>query len=193
MAETSGRGAHWRHFDVSVMLDGTGATCDQATGTIAGWLRTDDPHQGEWFCQSSHGTPESTLIGGCRHFPTGNPDADADAAATADGTFEVAVATRCGSIHQEGVVPQAVRAFSVKCRTARALAKRVAKGRPFGGCLVAGRTHVRLSRRLVRRTHVRLTDPCTDSGYRCSAVSAAAGALRVRCLRGERREVAFRL
>jgi hypothetical protein len=88
------------------------------------------------------------------------------ASVTATGVYEVAVEKRCGK----------VRAFSTSCRSARRIARRarsdcaVDKGRRRG-----------------------IENGCRVSGYRCRDTKLNARTSKVRCLRGRRQEVAFRL
>jgi hypothetical protein len=131
LSATHGRGATWRHYDATISLDGTGATCADARSVIAAWLDTDDPDQGAWFCQSSHGSASATIIGGC---------ATDEAAATAEGTFDAAVAHVC---------PGGVKAYAIKCRVARKV-----KTRAKRACAD-------------ERPHVK--SPCHVAGYRCVA------------------------
>jgi hypothetical protein len=126
---THGRGATFIHYDVQVELEASDTTtCDEASQVISAWFETDDPIQGDWFCQSSHGPAAGDLIGAC---------AKDTAAASATGVFEVAVEKSCGKVH----------AFSTPCRAARRIAKRakrdcgVVKGKRLGlkkGCKVKG-------------------------------------------------------
>src|SRR3954462_13885822 len=63
---THGRGATFIHYDVEVELEASDTTtCDEASQVISAWFETDDPVQGKWFCQSSHGGAAGDLIGGC--------------------------------------------------------------------------------------------------------------------------------
>ena len=153
---THGRGATFRHYDATVELEASDTTnCDEASQILSAWLETDNPAQGEWFCQSSHGATD--VIGTC---------SKDTAAATATGEFEVAVEKRCGS----------VRAFSTSCRSARRIAKRATRD-----CAV-----VKGQRRGIKKG-------CKISGYRCKDRKVNARTSKVRCLRGRRQEVAFRL
>src|SRR4051794_19890357 len=140
LSATHGRGATWRHYSATIALDGSGATCHEARSVVAAWLDSDDPGQGEWFCQSSHGPASATVIGGCEHFPGGDLSSPPDASAVANGTFDAAVARRCGG---------SLKAYAIKCRTARKV-----RTRAVGVC-AAGHGH--------------LKSPCHVMGYRCGA------------------------
>jgi hypothetical protein len=131
LSATHGRGATWRHYSATIELDGSGATCDEARSVIAGWLDTDDPDQGDWFCQSSHGAASATVIGACARV-------DGTAGATADGTFDVAVARECGG---------SLQAYAIKCRVARKIKTR--------------------AERVCATGHAHLKTPCHVAGYRC--------------------------
>jgi hypothetical protein len=158
VSATHGSGATWRHYSATISLDGSGASCDEARSVIASWLDSDEPDQGEWFCQSSHGAASAMLIGGCEHFRGGDLSSPPDASAVAAGTFDVAVARRCGG---------SLRAYAIKCRTAR-------KVRTHAVDACASGHHLKSACRVV--------------GYRCRAHGS-----KVRCQRGRRREAAFRL
>jgi hypothetical protein len=157
VTSTHGRGAHFIHYDVELELEASDTTtCDEASQVVSAWLETDNPAQGKWLCQSSHGGG-TDVIGTC---------AKDTASVTATGVFEVAIEKRCGK----------VTAFSTTCRTARRVAKRVThdcavdKGRRRG-----------------------IEKGCKVSGYRCRDKKVNARTSQVRCLRGQRREIDFRL
>jgi len=158
---THGRGAMFRHYDATVALEASDTTtCDEASQILSAWLETDNPAQGEWFCQSSHGATD--VIGTC---------AKGTAAATATGEFEVAIEKRCGG----------VRAFSTSCRSARRIARRAARAPRRGGCAV------------VKGHRLGMKKGCRISGYRCRDRKVNARTSQIRCLRGQRKEVNFRL
>jgi hypothetical protein len=158
VASTHGRGATFIHYDVEVELEASDTTtCDEASQIISAWFETDDPVQGKWFCQSSHGPAAGDLIGAC---------AKDTAAASATGVFEVAVEKRCGK----------VRAFSTPCRSARRIAKRAKRD-----CAV------------VKGHRPGIKKGCKVSGFRCRDKRVNAATSNVRCLRGRRKEVDFRL
>jgi hypothetical protein len=88
------------------------------------------------------------------------------AAATATGVFEVAVERLCGK----------VTAFSTSCRSAHRVARRVTRD-----CAVD-----KGQRRGIKKG-------CKVSGYRCRDKKVNARTSAIRCLRGQRREIDFRL
>ncbi|HEX5617229.1 MAG TPA: hypothetical protein VFX51_02345 [Solirubrobacteraceae bacterium] len=88
------------------------------------------------------------------------------ASVTATGEYEVAVEKRCGN----------VRAFSTSCRSARRVAKKVKRD-----CTV------------MKGQRPGIQKGCKVSGYRCKDRKVNARTSKVRCLRGQRREVDFRL
>jgi hypothetical protein len=88
------------------------------------------------------------------------------ASATATGVFEVAIEKRCGK----------VTAFSTSCHAARRVAKRVTRD-----CAVD-----KGQRRGIKKG-------CKVSGYRCKDRKVNARTSAIRCLRGQRREIDFRL
>ena len=88
------------------------------------------------------------------------------AAVTATGEFETAVEKRCGK----------VTAFSTSCRSARRIAKRVKRD-----CAVD------------KGQRPGIAKGCKVSGYRCRDRKVSARVSAVRCLRGQRREIDFRL
>jgi hypothetical protein len=159
LGATHGRGATWWHYSATISLDGS-ATCDEARSVIAAWLDSDDPDQGEWFCQSSHGAASATVIGACARL-------DGTASATAEGTFDVAVARQCG---------RSLKAYAIRCRVARNV-----KSRATSACAV------------VRGDRVHMKVGCRVAGYRCRDHRAGPSSSKVRCQHGRRREAAFRL
>jgi hypothetical protein len=88
------------------------------------------------------------------------------ASVTATGEYEVAVEKRCGS----------VRAFSTSCRSARRVAKKVKRQ-----CTV------------MKGQRPGIVKGCKVSGYRCRDKKLNARTSKVRCLRGQRKEIDFRL
>jgi hypothetical protein len=90
--KVSGTHGRWRHYSAMVELDGTGATCHEARSVVAAWLDSDEPDQGNWFCQSSHGAASAPFTGSCEHFPGGDLSAAPDAFVTAEGSFDNAAA-----------------------------------------------------------------------------------------------------
>jgi hypothetical protein len=88
------------------------------------------------------------------------------ASATATGVFEVAVEKRCGK----------VRAFSTSCRSARRIAKRAKRD-----CAV------------MKGQRLGMKKGCKVSGFRCRDKKVNARTSKVRCLRGPRKEIDFRL
>ena len=170
---THGRGATFIHYDAAVELEASDTTtCDEASQIISAWFETGDPVQGKWLCQSSHGPAAGDVIGTC---------AKDTASATATGVFEVAVEKRCGNVHGHGIQPTRVRAFSVGCPAARRIAKRATRVPTLGGCAV------------VKGQRLGMKKGCKIGGFRCKDKKVNARTSKVRCLRGRRREIDFRL
>ncbi|UGS36496.1 hypothetical protein [Capillimicrobium parvum] len=90
-----------------------------------------------------------------------------------------ASAKGCGDILDEGITPQNIAVSRTSCAKGRSVADAVAKvpDAPWRGCVV------------IRRSGLRLTDPCVQQGFRC-AVAERLGArgfgMRVQCRRGSR-------
>lgn len=168
---THGRGATFIHYDVALELETSDTTtCDEAAQAVSSWLETGDPVFNEWLCQSAHGVAD--IIGTCSK-PT--------ASVTATGEYEVAVEKRCGNVRGDGIQPANVRAFSTSCRSAKRLAKRATRVPTLGGCAV------------VKGQRLGMKKGCEVSGYRCKDRKVNARTSKVRCLRGQRQEVDFRL
>jgi hypothetical protein len=72
------------HGVATLELDGIGATCAEARSVVAAWLRTGEPDQGAWFCQSFRGAAAGSFTGGCEHFPRGDLSAPTDASVTVE-------------------------------------------------------------------------------------------------------------
>ncbi len=73
-----------QHSTATLELDGSGAMCTEARSVVAAWLRTGEPDQGAWFCQSFRGPATGSFSGGCEHFPGGDLSAPSDASVTAE-------------------------------------------------------------------------------------------------------------
>jgi hypothetical protein len=169
---THGRGAAFIHYDATLELEASDTTtCDEASQVVSAWFETGDPNQGKWLCQSSHGGG-TDVIGTC---------AQPEAAVTATGVLETAVERRCANVHGDGIQPTKVRAFSTPCRAARRVAKRATRVPTLGGCAV------------VKGQRLGMKKGCKVSGYRCKDRKVNARTSRIRCLRGQRREIDFRL
>lgn len=169
---THGRGAAFIHYDVTLELEASDTTtCDEASQVVSAWFETGNPNQGKWLCQSSHGGG-TDVIGTC---------AQPEAAVTATGVFETAVEKRCGNVSGDGIQPSGVRAFSTSCRSAKRIAKRATRVPTLGGCAV------------VKGQRLGMKKGCKISGYRCKDRKVNARTSNVRCLRGQRREIDFRL
>jgi hypothetical protein len=90
-----------------------------------------------------------------------------------------ASAKDCGDMFREGLSPEGIVASKTSCKRARAVAGTVAAppAAPWRGCVV------------IRRSGLRLTDPCSPIGFRCRVterVGARDYGLRVRCRQGAR-------
>jgi hypothetical protein len=96
------------------------------------------------------------------------------AAALALALPDPAAARTCRDIGAEGYTPTNIHAKRTTCRTARRVAKRVAKVHTFGGCLGAGAHGLFIHQ------------PCRRYGYRCRGADRGLG-VRVRCARGAKR------
>jgi hypothetical protein len=89
-------------------------------------------------------------------------------------------AKTCADIAGEGYTPRHIHATGPSCRTARRVAKVVAKDPSFGGCTVAKPSGAYY--RLVVR------EPCKRKGYRCrNGKRLGQSGIRVRCNRGAKR------
>ena len=171
VTSTHGRGAHFIHYDAELELEASDTTtCDEAAQVVSTWLETGNPVFNDWLCQSSHGVAD--VIGTCSK-PT--------ASVTATGEYEVAVEKRCGNVRGDGIQPANVRAFSTPCRSARRVGKRATRVPTLGGCAV------------VKGQRLGMKKGCKVSGYRCKDRKVNARTSAIRCLRGQRREIDFRL